>query len=152
MRKLEVSNKSALLSACKIETALNCESRFLHRLHCVLLVAQGSSCYQVAEWFGEHSCTVERWVHYFHEYGLEGLKDEQKTGRPRKVRDDQFKRLQGEISRNPFELGYDQHGWNGKLLKTHLEHHYGIELSVRQCQRLLNQLLHNTTSHGALAQ
>jgi len=140
MRKLEVPNKSALISACKEETTRNRESRFLHRLHCVLLVAQGCNCYQVAGWFGEHPCTVERWVHYFHEYDLEGLRDEQKTGRPRKVRDDQLKRLQGDISTNPSELGYNQHGWNGKLLKTHLEHGYGIELSVRQCQRLLRQL------------
>jgi len=152
MRKLEISNKTVLQSACKDETIRNHESRFLHRLHCALLVAQGCSCYQVAEWFGEHPSTVERWVHYFHEYGLEGLRDEQKTGRPRKVRDDQLKRLQGEISKNPFEQGYEQNGWDGKLLQTHLKRRYGIGLGVRQCQRLLNQLRHNATSLGALAQ
>ncbi len=150
MRKLEVPNKPALISACKEEVTRNREFRFLHRLHCVLLVSQGCSCYQVAEWFGEHPCTVERWVHYFQEYGIEGLKDEQKTGRPKKVRDDQLKRLQGEISENPFELGYNQNNWDGKLLQTHLERHYGIELSVRQCQRLLSQLRRNATPNGAL--
>ena len=152
MRKLEVSNKTDLQSACKEETTRNCESRFLHRLHCVLLVAQGSSCYQVAEWFEEHPCTVERWVQNFHKYDLEGLRDEQKTGRPRKVRDDQLKQLHGDVSRNPSELGYDQYEWSGKLLKTHLEFHYSVELSVRQCQRLLNQLWNNATSHAALTQ
>ncbi len=152
MRKLEVLNKAVLQSACKTETTRNCESRFLHRLHCVLLVAEGSSCYQIAAWFGEHPCTVERWVHYFQEYGVEGLKDEQKTGRPRKIRDDQLKRLQGEVSKNPFELGYDQNGWGGKLLQTHLQRRYDIELSVRQCQRLLNQLRRNASSHAALSQ
>jgi len=152
MRKLEVANKAALQSACKDEASRNCESRFLHRLHCVLLVAQGCSCYQVAEWFGEHPSTVERRVHFFHEYGLEGLRDEQKTGRPKKVRDDQLKQLQDDISRIPYELGHGQYEWNGKLLKTHLARRYGIELSVRQCQRLLNQLLHNADSHNALVQ
>lgn len=148
MRKLEISDKPALISACKEEITRNREFRFLHRLHCVLLVAQGCSCYQVAAWFGEHPCTVERWVHYFQEYGIEGLKDEQKTGRPRKVRDDQLKRLQGEISKKPFELGYNQNGWDGKLLQTHLAHCYDTKLSVRQCQRLLNQLRHNATSQS----
>jgi len=152
MRKLEVSNKVSLLSTCREETSRDHKSRFLHRLHCVLLVAQGSSCYQVAEWFGEHSCTVERWVHCFNKYDLEGLKDEQKTGRPRKVRDDQLKQLQGDISRNPSELGHEQHKWNGKLLKTHLECCYGVELSVRQCQRILHQLEHSAASHDALVQ
>jgi len=152
MQKLKVLNKAALQSACREEFTRNSESHFLHRLHCVLLVAQSCSCYQVAVWFEEHPCTIERWVHYFHEYGLEGLRDEQKTGRPRKVRDDQFKRLQSEISKNPYGQGYEQNGWDGKLLQTHLERRYGIELGVRQCQRLLNQLRHNTTSQGALAQ
>ena len=149
MRKLEVSDKSALISACKEETTRNHESRFLHRLHCVLLVAQGCSCYQVAEWFGEHPCTLERWIHHFHDYGLEGLMDEQKTGRPRKVRDDQLKQLQGDVSKKPFELEYNQTCWDGKLLKTHLESRYGVKLSVRQCQRLLNQLRHNAPPNGA---
>ncbi len=152
MRKLEVSNKPVLISACKAETTRNCESRFLHRLHCVLLVAQGNSCYQVSGWFGEHPCTVERWIHHFHAYGLEGLRDEQKTGRPKKIRDDQLRRLQDEIARDPFELGYDHNGWDGKLLQTHLQRRYGIELSVRQCQRLLNQLRHNASPHTALSQ
>jgi len=152
MRKLEVSNKAALLSVCKEEATRNRESRFLHRVHCVLLVAQDFSCYQVAEWFEEHPCTVQRWVHYFHEYGFEGLRDELKTGRPRKIHGGQLKQLQGDLSAAPFELGYDQHEWNGKLLKTHLEHRYDIELSVRQCQRLLKQLRHNVTSGSAQAQ
>ena len=108
MRKLEVSNAADLQSALKEETTHSPEPRFLHRLHCVLLVAQGCSCYQVAEWFGEHPCSVERWIHHFNEHGLEGLRDEQKTGRPRKVRDDQLKRLQGEVSKKPFELEYNQ--------------------------------------------
>jgi len=40
MRKLEVSNKADLQSACRAEASNNKEFRFLHRLHCVLLVAQ----------------------------------------------------------------------------------------------------------------
>jgi transposase len=152
MRKLKISNKLSLLSTCKEEATRNQESRFLHRLHCMLLVAQGCSCYQVAEWFGEHPCTIERWVHYFQEYGVEGLKDEQKSGRPGKIHNDQVKRLQGDISKNPFELGYNQHRWNGKLLKTHLEHRYNIELSVRQCQRLLHQSRNSAACSATLAQ
>ena len=140
MRKLEVSNKTTLQSACKEQNSRNDESRFLHRLHCVLLVAKGTSCYKIAEWFGDHPSTLERWVRNFNEFGVEGLKDEQKTGRPRKVRDDQIKQLQSELSAAPSKLGYKQSTWNGTLLKTHLKQHYNIELGARQCQRLLKEL------------
>ncbi|MDT8383069.1 MAG: helix-turn-helix domain-containing protein [Gammaproteobacteria bacterium] len=149
MRKLEVTDTTVLKSALRGEARSTPEFRYLHRLHCMQLVAQGCSCYQVAKWFGEHPSTMERWVSCFCEYGLVGLWDEQKTGRPRKVRDDQMSQLQGDILRTPSELGlgYGRYVWSGKLLKTYLARHYVIELSVRQCQRLLKQLLLNVVSH-----
>ncbi len=140
MRRLEITNPSVLLDTIKAEISRTHEARFLHRLHCVLLVARGYSCYQVARWFGEHPCNVERWVRHVEEFGPYGLRDEQKTGRPPRVRDDQRQQLQREIRQSPSELGYERSHWDGKLLQAHLAHRYGIELSIRQCQRLLRRL------------
>jgi len=146
MHKLEVLNKPVLISACRNEINTNSESRYLHRLHCVTLVAQGCSCYKVAEWFGEHPSSLERWVHNFNQFGIEGLKNEQKTGRPRKLYDKQLKQLQNDILKTPFELGYEQSKWNGRLLQTHIQFQYDVELSLRQCQRLLSELQHSEAS------
>jgi transposase len=145
-------DKETLRRRLKNELKRSENAHFLHRLHCVLLVAQGCSSSQVAEWFGDHPRTVERWLHRAREYGPKGLKDEQKTGRPPKVRDDQRKRLQGDIHKKPTELGYDCKAWDGKLLQTHLAQRYGVEMGVRQCQRLLNQLRRDTTSPAAVSQ
>jgi hypothetical protein len=38
------------------------------------------------------------------------------------------------------------------LLQTHLAQRYGVEMGVRQCQRLLNQLRRDTTSPAAVSQ
>ncbi|MFC1602006.1 helix-turn-helix domain-containing protein [Pseudomonadota bacterium] len=149
MHNMDASVSTALKSTFKEEINNSSESHFLHRLHCVLLVSKGCCCQQVAEWFGMHQRTVERWVHYFKEYGVEGLKDEQKTGRPTKVRDDQLKQLQCDMLFKPSEFRYNKDKWSGKLLKTHLKQRYDIEMSVRQCQRLLLQLRDNTASHVA---
>jgi len=146
MHSLDASISAALKSVFKKEINDSPESHFLHRLHCVLLVMEGCSYQQVAEWFGMHQRTVERWVHYFKEYGIEGLKDEQKTGRPSKIRDDQFRQLQCDILARPFELRYNKDKWSGKLIKEHLKRRYDIEMSVRQCQRLLRQLQNKTIS------
>ena len=142
MRKLEITDLDTLLAAVKEESGRSHDSRLLHRLHCVQLVGRGCSCYQVAEWFGEHPRSVERWVGYFKTFGIEGLRDEQKTGRPTKVRDDQLLQLTDDIMNNPSIFGYGQESWNGSLLSNHLALCYGIELGVRQCQRLLQQLPH----------
>ncbi len=138
MRKLEVPNTLVLQSAIRQEVAQNHQHRFLHRIHCMLLLAQGFSCYQVAEWFDEHPRTVERWAHYYKQYGIDGLRDDQKTGRPAKLRDDQLRQVQKDILKLPRELGYSQDAWNGKLLQNYLEHHHDVGLSVRQCQRILH--------------
>jgi len=152
MQNINASDATMLQSTFKEEINSSSESHFLHRLHCVLLVTEGCCCCQVAEWFGVHQRTVRRWVHYFNEYGIEGLKDEQKTGRPTKVRDDQLKQLQHDILFKPSELKYIESKWSGRLLKTHLKQHYDIEMSVRQCQRILHQMRHNTPSPTALIQ
>jgi transposase len=147
LRKLQLSNTSDLLCSLKEVITHNPESRFLHRLHCVLLVAQGCSCYRIAEWFGENPRTIERWVHYAQEFGIEGLKDDQKAGRPSKVRDDHITQLRIDILRNPMELGYNRSAWDGNILRVHLEQCYEIELGIRQCQRLLHRLQNSIHSH-----
>jgi transposase len=133
-----------------METHRTPELRFLHRLHCVLFVAQGYSCYQVANWFEGHPCTVERWIHCFEQNGVEGLREKQKTGRPAKVDVKQSQQLKNDILKDPRQLGYDQNGWNGKLLQIHILRCCDVELSIRQCQRLLRQLHSGTSNHAAL--
>ncbi len=116
------------------------EIRFQHRLHCVTLIEQGCSYSQVSKWFGEHPRTIERWVLNAKDCGIEGLKDEQKPGRPTKIRDDQARALKTDLTKLPTELGYKASTWNGKLLMTHLKNKYAVDLGLRQCQRLLNKL------------
>lgn len=139
MKKLEVSNADALRSELKDMCCQTPDSRVLHRMHCILLVGHGASCYQVGALFRENPRTIERWVHQYNEYGVEGLRDD-RTGRPAKVRDDQLKQLKADIRKSPRQIGYRQPDWDGRLLRFHLEHRHGVELSLRQCQRLLHQL------------
>ena len=133
----EKTNILDLRDILKSESTSDAEKRYLHRLHCVWVVEKGCSCQQIAGWFDEHIRTVQRWVKHAQEYGIEGLKDEKKMGRPTKIRDDQRKMLIQEISKSPEDLGYYQVAWNGKLLQMHLHRRYGVELGLRQCQRFL---------------
>jgi len=136
-KRLDVPNKGLLQRTLKREILRSSESRFLHRLHCVLLVGQCHSCYGVAEWFGESPRTVERWVHQFEEAGIEGLRSKPKSGRPSKLGSEQLEQLRREINKGPIQFGYDQERWDVKLLGAHVSDHFGITLSIRHCQRLL---------------
>ena len=48
---VEINEFQKLLNQTSTNTS---ENRFLHRLHCIVLVGQGCSYPQVSEWFGEH--------------------------------------------------------------------------------------------------
>ena len=60
------------------------ESRYDHRLHGVLLVAQGMTCPEVAHLLGDSPRSVEYWVHRFERDGLGGLVEGERSGRPRR--------------------------------------------------------------------
>ena len=61
------------------------ESRYDHRLHGVLLVAQGMSCPEVARILGDSPRSIEYWVHRFQAQGLSGLTEGEPSGRPGRV-------------------------------------------------------------------
>jgi hypothetical protein len=75
MKKLQISDRDIMSIAIQQEISRSEEARYDHRLHGVLLVSRGLSCYKVAELFGQHSTTIQRWVHSFEKDGFAGLAD-----------------------------------------------------------------------------
>lgn len=140
MRKLAISNASEMSIAIRQEIGRSEESRYDHRLHGVLLVSQGNDCYQVAAWLGQHPTTIERWVNKFEKHGFVGIQEGVRSGRPKSLNEAQIEKLGIDLRTNPRDMGYEQNLWDGKLLKHHLSRSYGVELGVRQCQRLFGGL------------
>ena len=75
MKALQIADAEVMRIALQQEISRSDESRYDHRLHGVLLVGQGHSCYEVGGWFGEHPTTIERWVHRFEHRGFAGLRE-----------------------------------------------------------------------------
>lgn len=140
MRKLEIADPEIMRIAIQQEIVRSDESRYDHRLHGLLLVAGGQSCQQVAETFGENPRTVQRWVKRFEDYGLDGLREGERPGRPATLDAKQWAALGRDMRRTPAEFGHAAHLWDGKLLSEHLRQRYGVKLGVRQCQRIFGQM------------
>ena len=140
MRKLQIEDAEVMRIAIRQEIGRSEESRYDHRLHGLLLVANGQSCGAVAGLFGEDARTVQRWVQRFDERGFKGLREGERAGRPRSLEARQWRRLERDLRRNPREYGHDQNLWDGKLLGEHLRERYQISLGVRQCQRIFSQM------------
>ena len=140
MRKLQVSDAAIMQIAVQQEILRSEESRYDHRLHGVLLVSRGMSCYEVAEHLGQDAVTVQRWIHAFNTDGFAGLREGERSGRPSRLSSDHWSELERVLRQSPRTLGYGQNLWDGKLLAHHLREQCDLDLGVRQCQRIFRQL------------
>ncbi len=140
MRKLIISDADVMRVALQQEIVRSDEARYDHRLHGVLLVCQGLSCAQAAQWLGQDPRTVQRWVQRFERQGFAGLREGDRPGRPRTLAAGQWAEVNRALRRAPRALGSRQNLWDGKLLAHHLATVHAVTLGVRQCQRLFHEL------------
>jgi transposase len=140
MRKLTIQDAEIMKVAIQQEIVRSEEARYDHRLHGVLLVCAGKSCYEVAELFGHSPRTIEYWVERFEQSGFAGLEDRERKGRPAAFDERTLRKINDDLRRLPRDLGYDQNLWDGKLLSHHMDVCYNLQLGVRQCQRLFSKL------------
>lgn len=140
MKKLKITNSEDVIFILQDEIRRNPESRYDHRLHAVLLVAQEMSCRQVAQKLGDGARTVAYWASRFEEKGLAGLVDGEKPGRPRRLDKRKLNNIEKILRSSPKHVGITANLWDGKTLSAYIEQKWGIFLSTRQCQRLFRQL------------
>ena len=140
MHKLEVTHPDVVQAALRHEAAHSPQWRFAHRLHCVLLVGAGRSCYEVAALFGDDPRSIERWVHEFQQFGIEALREKPHGGRHGILTTTQMRELELVLQNGPRERGDGAEVWNRALLRAEILQRFGVSMSARQCGRLFKRL------------
>jgi len=139
MRALTVAEPLVIILGLQDEIRRSAESRYDHRLHGVLMVAQGMNCCRVAQLLGDAPRTVEYWVHRFEAKGLAGLQEGTRLGRPARLTPSQVVEIQGALRQRPADFGLSGNLWDGKTLAAHIQRTYSITLGARQCRRFFRQ-------------
>jgi len=139
MKKLSLSQADLMVLALQEEIRRTDEARYDHRLHALLLVAQGMSCRKVAGLLGDSARIIQYWVRRFEEKGLSGLVDDERPGRPRRLNQKQLDRIEQVLRVTPGQVGLSANLWDGKTLSAFILKEWNIVLGVRQCQRLFRQ-------------
>lgn len=116
------------------------DARYDHRLHAVLLVAKGMSCPAVADYLGDPERTVRLWIHRYQVDGLQGLIENERSGRPPRITEKQLNQIASALRAKPEDVGMNGGIWDGKTLSAFIRKSFGIPLGMRQCQRLFRQL------------
>ncbi len=114
--------------------------RYAHRLHGVLLVAQGLTYPAAAELLGESVRTLVYWVRRYQDKGLAGLREEKRSGRPQRLGETQLNEITGMLRQSPECAGVVGGRWTARMLAGWIEERFGIRVSVTQCKRILRKL------------
>lgn len=96
------------------------EQRLAQRARLVLDWLAGATLTAVAERFRTERNTVSKWVHRFVEQGLDGLRDQPRSGAPAKYGPDLRQRILAQLEQAP-PAGYGR--WDGRLLAEALDVH-----------------------------
>lgn len=138
MKRQDLShNRLALIETLNKYLNKSRSARFQYRLQILILAAAGLSYERIAQCFDISIRSIQRWVRFYRIFGLDGLRDDKKAGRLGVLKQDEKHKVKHDLSHSPIELGYRDQSWSGGLLKSHLQENYGVNLSLRQCQRIL---------------
>jgi transposase len=139
MKPLTIKDAANMTLVLQDEIRRSEESRYDHRLHGVLLIAEGMSCPEVARLLGDSPRTVEYWVQRFEDKGLAGLAEGDRPGRPMRLTPEQLQQVDRVLRRTPRDVNLGVTLWDGKTLSAWIKREQGVELGVRQCQRHFRQ-------------
>jgi len=140
MKKSKISDAETVILILQDEIRRSYEARYDHRLHAILMVAQGMSCRNVAQLLGDSPRTVAYWVKRFEAEGLSGLADADRPGRPSRLDEQQLQLIEVALRSYPSQYGLAGNLWDGKSLSHFISQQFGVKLGVRQCQRLFRRL------------
>ena len=140
MKKLTIQDAETVILGLQDEIRRSAEARYDHRLHGLLLVAQGMSAREVAHRLGDAPRTVAYWVRRFEAEGLAGLVDPDRPGRPRRLTEQHLAAIGAALRQRPAESHLAGNLWDGKTLAAFVRREWEVSLGVRQCQRVFRQL------------
>ena len=95
---------------------------------------------EIAEFFGVCEPTVRFWIHSFNRHGPDGLYDQPRSGRPRKVTEDVRDEIVRLVQHDPNSAGYLATVWTVAMLGLALVKTIGVTVSLAALRKALHQV------------
>lgn len=113
------------------------DAQFRVRANAVWLSHQGYKADEIAKILDRHRNSVVSWFNRYESYGLEGLRNASRNGRPPKAGPEFQERLVQTVKTPPHNLGYSFTTWSAGRLVDYMDRQTGIRISEIQLRRLL---------------
>lgn len=110
------------------------------RLIAAIAYKNGISQTELAEWYGVQRRTIYNWLKRLEHDPIEqAVRDANRSGRPRKLNDQQQTQLEKSLQEPPTEAGYDDPTWTPALVQQYIDDQFDVDYSRPSCRRLLRE-------------
>jgi transposase len=114
--------------------------RVARRLQAVILNSEGHTSGELAALLKAPRSKVSEWLSRYAIYGVEGLLEGHRSGRPRNLSEPQREQLVDIIDSGPVAYGLDSGIWTSPMLAWVIEEEFGVHYHPGHVCRLLHQL------------
>jgi transposase len=116
------------------------EKKPTQRLMAAIAYKNGVTQTELAEWYDVQRRTIYSWLTRLDDGPLtHAVYDDERSGRPRKLTDDQQVQVREVLHEQPTEYGFDEPTWTPSLFQRYLRETYDVEYSIPSCRRLMKE-------------
>lgn len=115
-------------------------SKPAQRLVAAIAYKNGVTQTDLAEWFGVERRTIYSWLKRLEDRPLvEAVTDAHRSGRPRKLGENEREHLAEALSGPPIQHGYDAPAWTPALVRDFVREAFDADYSIPSCRRLMKE-------------
>jgi transposase len=133
---------SVQASVSTIKSQLRKDEKFSQgvRLYAIYQIRLGRMAEELEGLYNVSHKSICNWVHSYNRYGINGLKDKPRSGRPSRLDEEQQKKLKEAIMDKPEKFGYASGVWSGPIVIDYIENTFGVSYKKAQVYNLLRKL------------
>lgn len=110
------------------------------RIFAAIAYKNGVTQTELAEWYDVERKTIYNWLSRFESNSLvDAVTDGKRTGRKRKLTDNQQLKFEDALHVSPGNYGFDAPAWTPALAQRFLEEEFDVDYSIPSCRRLMKE-------------
>lgn len=139
---IQENEKDRAIKEIKAAMRANKDLRMHERYQTILMVLLGESYERIAQVTGRALSTLYNYSKAYRENGIEGLKMDYSTGRPRQLTSEQEQQLyQTIVNKTPADVGFPaKMNWTSPIIRKWIEQEFDVRYSERGTRELLYRL------------
>ena len=128
-----------LIRLCK-RAAREGAYRVARRLHAVVLNMEGRTAPEIASLLKVHRSKVSIWLHHWQRWGMDGILEGHRPGRPKELTHPQLQTLADILDSGPVAYGFHSGVWTCPMVSRVIKEEFSVPYHPAHVSRILQQL------------